>query len=131
MISSQSAIPLSVWYDGECPVCRQEVALYSRMDHHGLIDWIDIGALDDNELPPGKSRDDLLGRFHARETDGPWQVGVDAFAAIWRKLPGFRHFAFLFRLPVIRQVAQVAYLGFLRWQRHHRARRKHAVKPAV
>jgi predicted DCC family thiol-disulfide oxidoreductase YuxK len=129
MNSSPPAIPLSVWYDGDCPVCRQEVALYRRIDRRERIEWIDITALSDNELPSGKTRQDLLGRFHAREADGPWQVGVDAFAAIWRVLPGFRWFAFLFRLPVIRQIAQVAYLGFLRWQRHHRARRSRAAQP--
>lgn len=123
MSHSQSAIPLSVWYDGDCPVCRQEVALYRRIDRDDLIRWIDIVALVDNELPVGKSREDLLGKFHARAADGPWQIGVDAFAAIWRRLPVLKWFAFLFRLPIIRQVAQIAYLGFLKWQRHHRARR--------
>jgi len=123
MNSSKQTRPLSVWYDGDCPVCRQEVALYSRIDRDDLITWIDIVALADNELPAGKSRQELLGKFHARESAGPWQIGVDAFAAIWQKLPVFKWFAFLFRLPVIRQVAQLAYLGFLKWQRHHRARR--------
>lgn len=51
------------------------------------------------------------------------QMGVDAFAAIWQELPGLKWFAFVFRLPVIRPLAQIAYLGFLKWQRHHRARR--------
>lgn len=129
MNNSWPAIPLSVWYDGDCPVCRQEVALYRRIDRNDRVIWIDITALADSQLPSGKSRDDLLGRFHAREADGDWQVGVDAFAAIWRKLPGFRWFAFLFRLPLIRQVAQVAYLGFLKWQRSHRARRDQAARP--
>ncbi|MDP2119491.1 MAG: DUF393 domain-containing protein [Hoeflea sp.] len=115
--------PLSVWYDGECPVCRQEVTLYRRIDRENQIDWIDIVALTDAQLPAGKSRADLLGRFHARQDDGPWQVGVDAFAAIWGKLPGLKWGAFLFRTPLIRQAAQLAYLGFLRWQRRHRARR--------
>ena len=123
MNSSQPTRPLSVWYDGDCPVCRQEVALYSRIDRDDLITWIDIIALGDSELPAGKNRQELLGKFHAREGDGPWHIGVDAFAAIWQRLPVFKWFAFLFRLPVIRQVAQIAYLGFLKWQRHHRARR--------
>lgn len=117
--------PLSVWYDGDCPVCRQEVALYSRIDRQGRIDWIDIVALTDRQLPEGKSRADLLGKFHAREDNGAWQIGVDAFAAIWEKLPGLRWGAFLFRTPLIRQIAQLAYLGFLKWQRRHRARRGH------
>lgn len=123
MNNSWSAIPLSVWYDGDCPVCRQEVALYRRIDRHGHIDWIDIVALTDGELPSGKTREELLGKFHARVADGPWQIGVDAFAAIWQRLPVLNWFAFVFRLPIIRQIVQVAYLGFLRWQRHHRARR--------
>ncbi|WP_340161366.1 DUF393 domain-containing protein [uncultured Hoeflea sp.] len=123
MNSSQPAIPLSVWYDGDCPVCRQEVALYRRIDRDDLITWIDIVALADSELPVGKTRQDLLGKFHARAADGPWQIGVDAFAAIWQRLPVLKWFAFVFRLPIIRQIAQIAYLGFLKWQRHHRARR--------
>ena len=123
MRSSTKPPALSVWYDGNCPVCRQEVALYRRIDRDDLIKWIDIVALADNELPVGKTREDLLGKFHARSADGPWQIGVDAFAAIWRRLPVLKWFAFVFRLPIIRQIAQIAYLGFLKWQRHHRVRR--------
>jgi len=114
---------LSVWYDGDCPVCRQEVALYRRIDRHDLITWIDIVALTDAELPTGKTREELLGQVHARAADGPWQIGVDAFAAIWQRLPVLTWFAFVFRLPSVRQIVQLAYLGFLRWQRRHRARR--------
>lgn len=123
--------PLSVWYDGQCPVCRQEVSLYRRIDKKHLIDWIDIGALSDDQLPPSKSRNDLLGRFHARPAghDGQhgngdgYRIGVDAFAAIWRRLPGLNRLAFVFGTPGLRQLAQLAYLGFLKWQRRHRARR--------
>jgi predicted DCC family thiol-disulfide oxidoreductase YuxK len=134
----QFPAPLTVWYDGECPVCRQEVALYRRMDRHELIDWVDIGALADNELPKGKSREDLLGRFHTRprspggEADqsgtGGYLIGVDAFAAIWLRLPWLRRGAFLFHTPGIRQLAKLAYLGFLKWQRGHRARREAVAK---
>ena len=114
---------LTVWYDGDCPVCRQEVKLYRRIDRDEAIEWIDILALTDAELPQGKNRDDLLGRFHARTGNGPWRIGVDAFAAIWQRLPVLKWFAFLFKTPLIRQVAQLAYLGFLKWERQHRARR--------
>jgi len=117
-------LPLSVYYDGECPVCRQEVALYRRMDTAQRVVWIDILTLADAELPQMKSRGDLLGRFHARAGNGAWMIGVDAFAAIWDRSPGLRHLAFLFRTPGIRQLAKVGYLGFLAWQRRDRARRE-------
>jgi len=120
---------LSVWYDGDCPVCQQEVALYRRIDRDDLITWIDIVARADTELPAGKTREDLLGKFHARAGDGPWQIGIDAFAAIWQRLPVLKWFAFLFRTPLIRQSVQVAYLAFLKWQRRHRVRRNPPVVP--
>ncbi|MEM5495378.1 DUF393 domain-containing protein [Hoeflea sp. AS16] len=131
MNSSQPAIPLSVWYDGDCPVCRQEVALYSRIDRNRAIEWIDIVALADSALPAGKTRDDLLGRFHARQANGPWRTGVDAFTAIWDQLPVLRRLAFLFRTPGIRQLVELGYRGFLKWQRHHRARRNLSKLPVA
>ena len=125
---------LEVFFDGDCPVCRMEVRFYRRLDRAGRIDWTDILALADKELPAGKSRDDLLGRFHVRETGahqvGGWHIGVDAFARIWRELPGFRYFAWLFSVPGVRQAAKVAYVGFLRWQVRDRARR-HRERQAV
>jgi predicted DCC family thiol-disulfide oxidoreductase YuxK len=121
---------LEVFHDGECPVCRMEVRYYRRLDKAGRIRWTDIVALQDGELPAGKTRAELLGRFHAREIGKPgdsgWHVGVDAFSRIWRELPGFRHFAWIFSVPGIRQAANLAYLGFLRWQARDRARRETA-----
>lgn len=115
---------IEVFYDGDCPVCRIEVGYYGRVDRAGRIAWVDVTALSDAELPAGKRRDELLGRFHVREIGGgAWYVGVDAFARIWRELPRWRHFAFLFSVPGLRGLAELGYRGFLRWQRWHRARR--------
>ncbi|AKH99537.1 hypothetical protein IMCC20628_00817 [Hoeflea sp. IMCC20628] len=127
MMTSQPTTQLCVWYDGDCPVCRQEVALYHHIDRQQRIAWIDIVALTDSELPSDKSRADLLGRFHAREANGPWHIGVDAFAAIWEQIPVLRRLALLFRTPGIRQLAELFYRGFLKWQRRHRARRNNQI----
>ncbi|WP_306119589.1 MULTISPECIES: DUF393 domain-containing protein [unclassified Roseitalea] len=116
--------PIEVFYDGGCPVCRMEVGYFDRHDRAGTIDWIDITGLADAELPPAKSRQELLGRFHVRERGcDRWHVGVDAFARIWRQLPVWRRFAFVFGVPGFRQLAELGYRVFLRWQRWHRARR--------
>lgn len=116
--------PLTVYYDGECPVCRMEVGYYRRIDAAGAIAWSDIALLRDDELPKDKSRRELLGIFHAWRADGGWATGVDAFAEIWSRLPRFWRFAWVFRTPVMRQVAQLFYRGFLAWQRRDRARRQ-------
>ena len=31
-----------MFYDGECPLCRREVAHYRRLDRERRIDWSDI-----------------------------------------------------------------------------------------
>ena len=111
---------LAVFYDGDCPVCRIEVDLYRRFG--GNVEWIDIEALPDDELP--LPRETLLGRFHARKPDGSWAIGVDAFQAIWRALPYWRRAAWAFSVPGLRQATELAYRGFLAWQRRDRAKRK-------
>ena len=120
---------IEVFYDGDCPICRWEVRIYRRLDKAQNITWTDIETLEVAGLPIGKTRTDLLGKFHVREIGigkealQNWHIGVDAFARIWRALPGFRHFAFLFSVPVIRQVSMVAYKLFLKWQSWDRRRR--------
>ena len=123
---------IEVFYDGDCPICRFEVDLYSRMDKENRILWTDITSTALNRLPSGKTRQDLLGKFHVRDLSELqsakttiWYMGVDAFARIWKVLPGLRYFAFIFRIPVIRQLAQLFYIVFLKWQNWHRKTRSH------
>ena len=120
----RKAIELQVFYDGGCPICRFEVELYDRHDKANLIEWVDIEELSEWQLPSDKSRVELLGKFHVREVGNQtWHVGVDAFARIWRALPVWRRFAFVFSVPGIRQLAEIGYRLFLRWQRWHRNKR--------
>ncbi|WP_037546803.1 thiol-disulfide oxidoreductase DCC family protein [Stappia stellulata] len=119
---------ITVFHDGDCPVCRAEIRFYARIDKTQAIDWRDITRLADDALPTGKTRSALLGRFHVRDRDGEWHIGVDAFARIWQVLPGFRHVAWIFSVPGIRQLAEAGYRGFLGWQQRHRRARQAAGK---
>ena len=117
---------IEVFYDGHCPICIWEVKLYRRMDRAGHIKWTAIETLTRGDLPVEKSADDLLGKFHVRDlnaNEDDWHIGVDAFARIWRALPGLKYFAGLFAVPGIRQLAMAGYKVFLKWQARHRAKR--------
>ena len=122
---------IDVYFDGGCPICRWEVDLYARMDRKGAICWTDIETLTDETLPIGKTRQELLGKFHVREIGetetigtSDWHIGVDAFTRIWKSLPRLRRAAFIFRLPIIRQAAMLSYRLFLKWQSWHRQHRR-------
>jgi predicted DCC family thiol-disulfide oxidoreductase YuxK len=115
---------MTAFYDGGCPVCRLEVRHYQRIGGD-VVEWVDLCALPDADLTQrsnGKSREDLLGAMHVRDGD-TWRIGVDAFPALWARMPGWRRFTWLFRVPGARPLAGVGYRLFLRWQRWHRARR--------
>lgn len=101
---------LEVWFDGDCPLCRREIALLRRLDRRGAIVFIDV-ATGRGSCPIDRA--ELLSRFHARE-DGRLVSGAEAFAAMWRAIPLL---APLGRLAGNRQVLAVLerlYLVFLR-----------------
>ena len=79
----QAMTTLTVWYDGDCPLCRREISLMRRLDRRGAIDFVDA-ATGTGGCPI--DRRDLLARFHALE-DGKMLSGAEAFAAMWRAIP--------------------------------------------
>jgi predicted DCC family thiol-disulfide oxidoreductase YuxK len=93
----------TVYYDGACPVCSREVALYRRLDAASAIRWHDV-SVDAGDLGrDGVSQADALAVLHARLPDGRLVTGVAAFVAIWE------------RLPVVRRLAPVARWRPVRW----------------
>lgn len=102
---------LTVWHDGDCPLCRAEIALMRRLDTRGAIRFVDATAPAADACP--LDRRALLARFHARE-DGELLSGAAAFAAMWRAIPLLRPLGLLARLPVVLRALETAYVGFLR-----------------
>ena len=102
---------LIVWHDGDCPLCRAEIALMRRLDTRGAIRFVDAASVDADACP--LDRRALLARFHASE-DGELLSGAAAFAAMWRAIPLLRPIGLLARSPTVLRVLEAAYLGFLR-----------------
>ncbi|MHA6722373.1 thiol-disulfide oxidoreductase DCC family protein [Sphingomonas sp. RS2018] len=102
---------LTVWHDGDCPLCRAEIALIRRLDTRGAIRFVDAARSDATACP--LDRRVLLARFHASE-DGRLLSGAAAFAAMWRAIPLLRPIGLLARSPMVLRILEAAYLGFLR-----------------
>jgi predicted DCC family thiol-disulfide oxidoreductase YuxK len=99
---------LSVWYDGDCPLCRREIAIMRRLDRRGRIDFVDASGPASCPV----DRAELLARFHAME-DGRLLSGAAAFAAMWRAIPVLRPVGLLARNRVVLNLLERAYLRFL------------------
>lgn len=107
---------LTVLYDGDCPLCRREIAhvrgLAEKQAGSALC-FVDVsdGAGSDSAFAADRAR--LLARFHVQRGDGSRLDGAAAFVAMWSRLPGWRWLARLARLPGMLFLFELAYRGFL------------------
>ncbi len=108
--------PLTVLYDGACPLCRREIAHaqgLARRQGDETLCFVDISAADACPMPADE-RAALLARFHVQQADGSRLSGAAAFVAMWRRLPGWRWVARIADLPGGLVLMELGYRGFLR-----------------
>ncbi len=115
-VSPSALVPapagLTVLYDGACPMCRAEIAVYRGLPSDTSLCFADVSA-PSQALPAGLSREQLLARFHVQHADGRVDSGARAFLALWATLPGWRWLARLGRLPGVPTLMEGAYRLFL------------------
>lgn len=109
MDTGPTAQPITIWYDGACPLCLREIAAMRRLDRGNAIDFVDVSDANAPQSCPVE-RETLLKRFHARDADGTLHSGAAAFAVMWRAIPLLKPLGHLARIPVI--------LGILEWLYH-------------
>ena len=107
--------PLTVLYDGACPLCRREIDVYRGLRPNTPVCYADVNDAE-LPLPPGITRAQLLARFHVRSRDGELLSGAQAFLALWAALPGWRWLAWAGRLPGAAWAMERTYRLFLRWR---------------
>jgi len=102
---------LTIYYDGSCPLCRREIALYRRLRGAERLQWLDVSA----GMPLGAnlSCELAMRRFHVRDAQGRLFSGGAAFARLWRALPGWRVPGWLFVVPPLSWLLEFAYRVFL------------------
>ncbi len=108
-----AASPLTVLYDGACPLCRREIGVYRGLQPNTPVCFADVSD-NTQPLPPGSTREQLMARFHVLGANGQLLGGAQAFLALWEALPGWRWLARFGRLPGAAWLMERVYLTFLR-----------------
>lgn len=108
--------PLTILYDGACPLCQREIAHAKRLAEKrkdSALCFVDISPGGDNAATVATDRAKLLARFHVERADGSRLDGAAAFVAMWSRLPGWRWLAWLAQIPGVLALFELVYRGFL------------------
>jgi predicted DCC family thiol-disulfide oxidoreductase YuxK len=82
--------PTTVYFDGACPLCSREIAMYRREPGAQRVQWVDVAHCDAVAIGPELTRQAAMARLHLRLPDGRLVSGARAFTELWRILPRWR-----------------------------------------
>lgn len=102
---------VEVFYDGDCPLCRKEIAILRWMDRRKRVLFTDISSPDFRPAPLGRTIELLMAEIHGRLPNGEWITGVEVFRRIYSAI-GFGIFVWPTRLPLIRHLLDFTYVWF-------------------
>ncbi|MGA0882627.1 MAG: thiol-disulfide oxidoreductase DCC family protein [Burkholderiaceae bacterium] len=110
---ASSGAAVRVFYDGSCPLCSKEIALYQRLDSAQKVAWCDVSSPEQAPLLP-LPQSVLMARFHVQPIPGDPISGARAFLELWRHIPGWRWLSVLRHVPGVPSMLELAYVMFLK-----------------
>ena len=108
-----NAYPLTVYFDGECPICRREIDLMKIFNRRERLQFIDFSTSSYRPTDHGLNQCDLGRVIHARWSDGTLISGVEVFRETWEAI-GLGFLARISRRPIINKLLVKAYAWFAR-----------------
>ena len=107
---------ITVFYDGKCGLCSREIGHYMKISPPTTFIWRDIANEPKHLKNISVSQSDALRRLHVSDQAGTIYVGIDAFIAIWKKLPKWRLLALICAMPAVRSIVSLLYNKFADWK---------------
>lgn len=80
----ESHYPLSIFYDGSCPICRFDIHNLKARNQEEKLQFIDIASPAFDPTPYGMTQADFMAEIHARRTDGQFVKGMEVFRLAYR-----------------------------------------------
>lgn len=106
---------LTLFYDGECPLCQAEILFLSERNHAGLLDFIDINSDRYDAATIGISCERALATMSAQYADGTLIEGVSVFPEAYRRadLP---FLAWIFSIKLLYPLFFIGYRVFAKYR---------------
>ncbi len=106
-----NSYPLTVYFDGDCPICRREIHLMTMLNRKARLHFVDFSGSSYRPEDHGLAPCDLARVIHARWSDGNLITGVEVFRTMWEGV-GLGFLARFSRIPWINSLLFKAYAWF-------------------
>ncbi len=126
---SQTDFDIKVLYDGDCPLCKREMAWLMRRDKQHRVAFEDIASSGFDPAPYGRTHKDVMDRIHGQLPDGTVIEGVEVFRHVYKAV-GLGWMLAWTRLPIARQLTDFAYKIFAKNRLRVTGRSGKAAAPA-
>jgi predicted DCC family thiol-disulfide oxidoreductase YuxK len=113
MKTSSDDFPLTILYDGACPVCNLEMDNLKHRNVNGQLAFTDISVPEFDPAPYGATLAEMNGLIHAVRPDGSLVVGVEVFRLAYGAV-GLGHLAAPTAWPGLKPAVDAAYAVFAR-----------------
>jgi predicted DCC family thiol-disulfide oxidoreductase YuxK len=76
--------PLTLYFDGDCPLCAREIRLLRQHAAEHRLLFVDISRDEFDATALGCTFEQMQSLLHGRFADGQWVTGLDATLWSWR-----------------------------------------------
>ena len=98
-----------VVYDGQCPFCLRQIQRIQTRDRPQRFEYVPRQTEGLDRRFPALAEADFNTGMRLVHPNGSVSVGADAVYEIARRLPGWRNWAWLYRLPGLKFVLRALY----------------------
>lgn len=109
----------TLFYDGRCPLCMQEIAHLRRWNQAGRVRFVDIHSETFRREFPQLEFDRAMQTLHGQLPDGRIITGYEVTVEAWERV-GKGHWVRWLRWPGVRRLSPLLYRLFAR-NRHRLA----------
>ena len=105
-----------IFYDDLCPLCDAEISHYKKLTHLQAIDWVAISTSEEVIKQHGLSKELVLKRIHAINSQGEVISGAAVFSLIWNALKPYRMVGLLVEKLHLIPLLDFFYKYFAEWR---------------
>jgi predicted DCC family thiol-disulfide oxidoreductase YuxK len=106
---------LTIYYDGECPLCLAEIHFLKNRNSLGLIQFVDVAAAQYDEAAHQLTCKLALATMQGRLADGTQLEGIPVFAEAYKRA-NLPKLAWLFSRSWLKPILNAGYYVFAKYR---------------